>query len=143
MEPPTEPKGATISLKLPCILSQQLSQPPLKLPQPNMPKIEVFTLSPLFQADSTRTQPIQNANFLALELLEFSGDFLVQVCQTGESDGLSNGLSIRLSPNQETNSTRNDRTAMESLTEVWRTPMDTKQTAFLISIINKKYKFNK
>ena len=55
MEPPTEPKGATISLKLPCILSQQLSQPPLKLPQPNMPKIEVFTLSPLFRADSTRT----------------------------------------------------------------------------------------
>ena len=66
-----------------------------------------------------------------------SGDFPVQVCRTGESNGLSNGLSIGLSPNQQTNSTQNDQTAVESPTEVRRTPTDTKQTAFLISIINK------
>ena len=32
---------------------------------------------------------------------------------------------------------------MESPMEVQWTPTDTKQTAFLISIINKKYKLNK
>ena len=82
-----------------------------------------------------QTQPIQNAKFLALEWLELSGDFLVTfwcMLWTGESDGLS--------PNQQSNSTRNDQTAVESPMEVWQTPMDTKQTAFLISIIKEKYK---
>ena len=60
-----------------------------------------------------------------------------------ESDGLSSGLTAGMSPNKQSNSTGNDRTAAESLTEVRRTPMDTKQTAFLLSIINKKYKLNK
>jgi hypothetical protein len=52
------------------------------------------------------------------------------LAQTGESDTIS--------PNQQPNSTRNDQTAAESLMEVQQTPMDTKQTAFLISIIFKK-----
>ena len=113
-------------------------------------KREVFTLPPLFWVDSTRT-PMDSTypecqffgSGAAGIFWWLSGDFPVQVCQTGESDGLSNRLSIGLSPNQQTNSTRNDWTAMESPTEVRWTPTDTKQTAFLISIINKKYKLNK
>ena len=69
-----------------------------------------------------RTQPIQNAKFLALELLELSSDFLVTFwCMlTGlvESDGLSGGLTAGISPNQLSYSTGNDRTAAESPTEV-------------------------
>jgi len=88
-----------------------------------------------------RTWPIQNANFLALEWLELSGDFPVtfQCILVGlvSPTDFSNGQSIGISPNQQSNSTRNDWTAAESLTEVHWTPMDTKQTAFLISIINK------
>jgi hypothetical protein len=89
-----------------------------------------------------RTRPIQNANFLALEWLELSGDFPVTfrcmlVGLVSPTDFLA-GLSVGLSPNQQSNSTRNDRTAAESPTEVRRTPTDTKQTAFLTSIINKK-----
>jgi len=71
------------------------------------------------------------------------------LARTGESNRLSDELSTRISANQQPNSTRNDRTAvesptevqqtaMESPTEVQQTPMDTKQTAFLISMINKK-----
>jgi hypothetical protein len=94
-----------------------------------------------------RTRPIQNAKFLALEWLELSGDFPVTfrcmlVGLVSPTD-FPAGLSIGLSPNQQSNSTRNDQTAAESLTEVRRTPMDTKQTAFLISIIKEKYKLNK
>jgi hypothetical protein len=89
-----------------------------------------------------RTRPIQNANFLALEWLELSGDFPVTfrcmlVGLVSPTD-FPAGLSVGLSPNQQSNSTRNDRTAAESPTEVRRTPTDTKQTAFLTSIINKK-----
>jgi hypothetical protein len=87
--------------------------------------------SPLFSGRTPvglrRTRLIQNANFLALEWLELSGDFPVTFrC-----------MLVGLSPNQQSNSTRNDQTAAESPTEVRRTPTDTKQTAFLISIINK------
>ena len=113
-------------------------------------KFEVFTLPP-FSGQTLlglrRTRPIQNANFLALELLELSNDFPVTFrCMLAglvKSDGLSSRLTAGMSPNKQSNSTGNDRTAAESLTEVWQTPMDTKQTAFLISIINKKYKLNK
>ena len=69
-----------------------------------------------------QTQPIQNANFLALELLELSSDFLVTFwCMlTGlvESDRLSGGLTAGISPNQLSYSTGNDRTAAESPMEV-------------------------
>jgi len=60
------------------------------------------------------------------------------VAWTGESDGLSDGLSAGISLNQQSNATGNDRTTAKGPTEVHRTPTDTKQTALLISIINKK-----
>jgi len=50
----------------------------------------------------------------------------------------SGGLTAGISPNEQSNSTGNDRTAAESPTEVQRTPTDTEQTAFLIIIIIKK-----
>jgi hypothetical protein len=64
------------------------------------------------------TRPIQNANFLALEWLELSGDFPVTfrcmlVGLVSPTDFLA-GLSVGLSPNQQSNSTGNDRTAAES-----------------------------
>ena len=71
-----------------------------------------------------RTRPIQNAKFLALELLELSGDFPVtfRCMLTGlvESDRLSGGLTTGISPNQLSYSTGNDQTAAESPTEVQR-----------------------
>ena len=106
--------------------------------------MEVFTFPPLFRADSARTptdSTYPECQFFGSGVAGIfqwlSGDFPVQVRRTGESDGLSNGLSAGISPNQHWKSTRNDRTAPESLTEVHRTPADTKQTVFLISIINK------
>ena len=56
--------------------------------------------------------------------------------QTGESDGLSDGLSAGISLNQQANPTRNDQTAVESLTEVQQTPTGTKQTASIIGIFH-------
>ena len=54
--------------------------------------------SPLFSRRTPgglhQTQPIQNAEFLALEVLQFSSDFPVHACRTGESDGLS-GRTVR------------------------------------------------
>ena len=89
-----------------------------------------------------RTRPIQNANFLALEWLELSGDFPVTFrCMLAglvSPTDFSGGLTTRISPNEQSNSTGNDRTAAESPTEVQRTPTDIEQTAFLIIIIIKK-----
>ena len=42
------------------------------------------------------------------------------VAWTGESDGLSNGLSTGILPNQQSNSIRNDWTAVEGPMEVQR-----------------------
>ena len=50
----------------------------------------------------------------------------------------SGGLTTGISPNEQSNSTRNDWTAAESPTEVQQTPMDIEQTAFLIIIIIKE-----
>jgi len=113
--------------------------------------------SPLFSSQTLVglrwTQSIQNAEFLALEWLELSSDFLVTFwCMLAglvSPTDFPAGLSAKISQNQQSNSTRNDQTPpesptkfqqtpLESLTEVQQTPMDSKQTAFLISIINKK-----
>ena len=71
-----------------------------------------------------RTQPIQNANFLALELLELSGDFPVTFrCMLAglvSPTDFPTGLSAGMSPNQQSKSTRNNRTKAESPTEVRR-----------------------
>jgi len=115
-----------------------------------MQEREVFILPPLFRPDSGRTPSDSTypecqifGSGMAGIVQWLSGDFPVHVCRTGESDGLPAGLSVGLSPNQQSNSTRNDRTAAESPTEVRRTPTATKQTALLISIIKEKYKLNK
>jgi hypothetical protein len=66
--------------------------------------LEVFTLPLVFRADSGRTpsdSTIQNAEFLALEVLQFSGDFPVTfrcmlaglVSPTDFLAGLSAGMS--------------------------------------------------
>ena len=110
---------------------------------------KVFTLPLVFRADSgrtpgglRRTRPIQNANFLALEWLELSGDCPVtfRCMSTGlvSPTDFSVGLTAGISPNEQSNSIGNDRTAPESPTEVQRTPTDTEQTAFLTIIIIKK-----
>ena len=65
----------------------------------------LYTSPPLLTlAGLCWTQPIQNANFLALEWLELSSDFPVHACWTSESNGLSDGLSVGISPNQQSNS---------------------------------------
>ena len=118
--------------------------------------------SPLFSGRTPgglrRTQPIQNAEFSALELLELSGDFpvtfrcmLAGLVSPTDFSGRQSGRNITKPAGK---STGNHRTTPESPTEssgksngqqrkVQRSPTDNKQTSLLIIIINKKSDIDK
>jgi hypothetical protein len=105
--------------------------------------LEVFTFPPFSGQTPVRLcqiQPLQNANFLALELLELSGDFPVTFqCMLARLVNLTDfpaGLSIGISPNEQSNSTRNNQTAAESPTEVQQTP--SRQPSLLVLLIKNK-----
>src|SRR6266699_1982138 len=89
------------------------------------PHVKRSLHSPLFSGRTPSDSTYPEWKFLALEVLQFSGDcpvtFRCMLAGLVSPTDFPTGLSAGMSPNQQSKSTRNNRTTAESLTEVQRT----------------------